>query len=506
MNIGNDLLPDIGVPSAHSLGALLSSGQTQGTDTPNENGTITQTERLYTVRSRGAFINEDQGGDRGTRAYIRLLTSDPTASGNRANNAGLGFGAPQGLSGPGNPLDLAINGGTYGGYASFVLTHVHGALDEKLQITETFGDGEVVYYFGRQPMVFSMAGYLIDSADNDWFVDWLNMYGHVMRGSQLAQNYELLKIVLPNMDLIGTMSRMSFDQDATNDVQINFEFQFIVKQMTPTPVTGLARPLSNSANVLNFDTVDSFLSQQGINSLKSQAGAVLSTIQNPGSSTSDIAASLRGFGGGLAGAIGPGRLSPPSSSDLSNGIDSITNAANSVTASVNDVFYSVSANLAGIRASLFSPIYGVLTSLTKLIRSVVGDVASIFNSLVSPVADIIRDVLNIAGQAAGLVSLINAVSSSGFGLSGIGGTGFGDTDIRYALGSLLNSRGAITTQPWTVTMTLRQLMNLGRIPTHSGFLANPVRASLSLSSVNSPSKAALLNSGPVPSAQTGAIL
>lgn len=506
MNNGLDQLGGAGITDGHSLGSLIQSGDTSGFDTPNDNGTITQTERLLTTRSRGAFINMDAGGDRGTRAYIRLMTSDPAASAQRTGGSSLGFGAPQGLTGTGNPLDQAINGGNFGGYANFLLTRVRGSLDEKMQITETFGDGEVVYYFGRQPLIFSMAGFLIDSVDNDWFVDWLNMYGHVMRGSQLAQNYELLKIVLPNMDLIGTMSHMSFEQDSQNDVQINFEFQFIVKQMVPTPVTGIARPLSNSASVLNFDTVDKFLGQQGINSIKSQAGAVLSTIQNPNSSVGDIAASLRGFGGGLSGAIGAGRLSPPSSSGLSDAIDSITGAANGVTANINDAFHSVSANLAGIRASLFSPIYGVLTSLTKLIRNVLGDVASIFNSLVSPVADIVRDVMNIAGQAAGIVGLINAVSNSPLGLLGIGGTGFGDSDIRFALGSLLNTRGCITTQPWTVAMTLRQLLNLGRIPTNRGFLSNPVRASLSLGSANSPSKSALLNSGPAPSAQTGAIL
>lgn len=463
----------------------------------SQNNTIPQTERLFTTRSRSAFINPDLGGDRGTRAYIRLLTSDTTSSARRPDMPGT-------LTGSGNPLDQAVYGSSmsdYGGYANFLLTHVRCSLDEKMQITETFGDGEVVYYFGRQPVIFTMSGILVDSQDNNWFVEWLDMYGHVMRGSQLAKNYELLKIVLPNMDIIGTIPHMAWEQDSQNDVLINFEFQFLAKQIIPRPVTGIGRPLSNSANLINFDTADKFLSQQGINSIKAQAGAVLSAVQNPSSSVSDIAAVLTGFGGGLSGNIGPGRVSPPASTSVSEAIDDVTGSINTVTDTITDIFYGVSTNLAGIRASLFSPIYGVLTSLTKLVRNVQGDVAAIFSAVVGPVADIVRDVVNVTNQAVGLVNIINSAINSKLGLAGLS-----DSALRFSLGSLLNTRGVLATQPWTMTMTLRQLLHQGRLPANAGFMRNSQQASLSLSSGNAPTKVALLNSGPAPSPEIGAIL
>lgn len=479
-----------------SLGSLVATGQTQAANAPNSNGSITQIERLFTARSRGAFKNPDGGGDRGTRAFIKLLTNDLAGSTLRTS-PDEGFGVPQNLTGSGNPLDLAIQGT----YANFLLTGIHCSLDEKLQVTQTFGDGEVVYYFGRQPIMFTMTGSLIDSVDNDWFVQWLTMYGHVMRGSQLAKNYELLKIVLPNMQITGTIPHMSWQQASDNDVQINFEFQFLAKQIIPTPVTAPTMPLSNAPNLLSFDQTNQFLSQGGINGIKAQAGAVLSVVQNPNSNTGQIAAALSGFGGGLSGIIGPGRLSPPGQTGLSNGIDSITNSINSVTHTVTDMFYSVSANLAGIRASLFSPIYGVLTSLTKLVRNVLGDVAAIFNSIISPIADIIRDVTNISSQAMGLVNLVNSAINTNLGLGNLS-----DFDVRFSLGSLLNTRGVIATQPFTLSMTLRQLVNLGQIPIGTGFMQNPPRPALSYSFGNHVTKIALLNSGPAPTPQAAAFL
>src|ERR1700758_5744852 len=109
----------------------------------NSNGTITQSERLFTVRPRGATKENVGGGNRGTRAFIRLMTTDSSGSLNRKTGVNEGLGGTS-LSASGGPLDAAINGNNaYGGYANFFVTDVRCALDEKLQITEVFGDGEV---------------------------------------------------------------------------------------------------------------------------------------------------------------------------------------------------------------------------------------------------------------------------------------------------------------------------------------------------------------------------
>lgn len=482
-------------PFSVNANALLSGAGSNGSQA-NTNLSITQTERLLTTRPRYLTLST-VGGDRGTRGYIRLLSNNPTQSASRP-------GLPSNLQGTSSVLSQALNGGTYNGYAGFLITDLRCPLDEKTQIHETFGDGEVVYYFGRQPMFFSISGVLIDSPDNDWFVDWMSMYGHVMRGSQLAQNYELLQLVLPNMTLVGTIPHMSFSQNSNNDAEIPFEFQFQVKQMIPTPVVTLGSPLSSAANLINFATANSFLSQQGINSISSQAGAALSTIQNPASTVGQIGASLTSLGSGLSGSLGGYNSSVNNNSAF--GVPSsispgLTSTLNTVQANLNDVFYSVSANLAGIRASLFSPIFGVLSSLTKLVSAVGGDIASVFNAISSDVASVVRDVTNVASQALGVLNIINAtVNSVGYAIGSI------DSDISTALNVLSNTVGCITTIPQTAMQALLYGINNGQISAQLGFMANPPIASLSFSSGNLPSKIALLNSGPVPSPQAGATL
>lgn len=500
-----------------------SSGSGMG---QNSDGTITQIERLYTTRSRGSALNTNSEGDRGTRAYIRLLSNKGSATADRVSTEGFGNGQlSEILTGKGNPLDDALNGNSqFGGYSDFLITAVRCSLDEKLQITQTFGDGEVAYYFGRQPLFFTISGLVTDSVDNDWFTKWITMYGQVLRGSQLAKNYELIDLVLPNMELIGSISHMAYDQDSSNDVLIRFEFQFLAKQVIPTPIVGYGRPLTNDAYNISFTKAAATIDQTGINSLKSQTSAVLSAIQNPGSTLSSLASALSGFGMGMSGSyggrgIGPGMLSPPGRTGLSDAIDGITANINGVASTVRDVFFGISTNLAGIRAAIFSPIYGVLTSLTKLIQSVLGDIASVFNSIVSPVMDVIRDINNIYSQAMGLVNLVTSISHDPMGILSrltVGrlgnlnhllnfGQGFGNA--AFSGNSLLNSAGVISTQPWTASMTLRELVNSGRISGSSGYMANTAGGStLSSSSAGLSSKSALLNSGPAPTAEAGAVL
>jgi hypothetical protein len=89
------------------------------------------------------------------------------------------------------------------GYTDFLLTSVSVSFDEKVQVVQTFGDSDVVYYFGKSPVIYSLSGMLIDDIDNGWFTKFIEAYSNIMRGTELARNYELLEITLPNMIIVG---------------------------------------------------------------------------------------------------------------------------------------------------------------------------------------------------------------------------------------------------------------------------------------------------------------
>jgi hypothetical protein len=472
----------------------------------NGNGTITQIERLFTIRPRGSNTEDVGGGNRGSRAYIRILSTDPTTSLNRKTGVNEGLGGTS-LSASGGPLDAALNGNNaYGGYANFFVTDVRCALDEKLQITETFGDGEVAYFFGRQPMFMNVSGYIFDSDDNSWFVEFLSMYGQALRGTELARNYELVKLVLPNMYVIGSFTHIDWGQNSQRDQDIQFSFQFLIKQLVPIAIRMPGVPTSSDSGLINFNAIPTFQTQAQINTVKSSFSALQSAIQNPFSTTSDIASSITGLGSGLSAGVsadastyGVGSNSFGFTTDTTSG-SSLGSALSSAGSTISGIFSSVSANLTGLRASLFSPIYGVLSSLTKLVKTAMGSVTSIFNALTSPVRDIIRAVSDISNQAIGIVNLVNGT------IQGLTGQVTSiDNQVRIALGNLSNAAGVISSAPKTISQSLAELVNAGTLPITTGYLQNRPMASLS-SSGTAPSKLALLNSGAKYSAQSGASL
>jgi hypothetical protein len=371
---------------------------------------VASTERLFTTRPR-SLLSPTVDGDRGYRGYIRLMTSqtvDVTDTSVYATS----------IAGTGGVLDQAVNGGTYGGYASFLITGLQCMMSEKLQITETFGDGEVYYYFGREPVTINVSGILIDSVDNDWFTQWLYMYGQVLRGTQVAKRYQLVKLVMPNMTLIGTISSMSFTQEAGRDTDIPFQFQFMAKHVIPTPIVSSGISLAQSSSLINFTQANSFLSQSGINSLRTSLAGFVSDISGPLATINSVAAGVMGIANAAA-----------------NELDGVSNA-----------FYSVTATLAGLRASLFSPAYGVLSSLTKLIASA-GGVVNAYNSSVAQVNNILRDIDNISADAVGLVSLVNSdIFNGGAALLTSNST------TLTAIGSLTNTQGVISTAPDAISV------------------------------------------------------
>lgn len=96
----------------------------------------------------------------------------------------------------------------------------------------TFGDGYANYFYGRNPRQMSISGILIDDLVNDWFYKFLIAYDKFLRGTSLARNYRLIRLTLPNVVLVGTILDLSYTQDASNDANISFSMNFVIKSMS----------------------------------------------------------------------------------------------------------------------------------------------------------------------------------------------------------------------------------------------------------------------------------
>lgn len=418
-------------------------------------------ERAFLTRPRSTSNDRN---DRGQICYIRLMTSNDQRS-KYSSGSSSRLNAYKGVVKQELSESLKVMAGNSGsiGYDSFLISNISASMDEKLQIVEVFGDNEVAYYFGRAPMVFNISGTLMDSVDTGWFTKWVTTYAAAMRGTELARNFELLKIVLPNMTLIGSMVNFRWDQSSNNDVLVPFSFQFYVKQLIPTPVTPVNAAITNAAESINFSTF------KGMNysSWKDMIG-----VKN----------------GGLAD-LGMGATTSVVSTFLDGLSSSITSTTNDILN--NSMFKSITSGLVSIRTSLFAPIYGVMNSLTRLVKNVFGSLTSIFNALTAPIRNILGDISRIASMATSLINMtISGIVGFGRGLS----TGFGVyQNYLNAVKSIQFAAGVITSAPQNVSSGIRQAFNYGFLPTTSAFLQANSKAGLSSAAKLSARPGAALN-------------
>lgn len=492
-------------------------------------GVINQNERLFSARARygkeGLLTdyenNTDLGGNRGQWAYIKLLTTDTQAkeyrSGSTARN--ISPWAKDKLLGESGIATLMSDptniDATKGGYDRFLLTSVATQMSEKVQITEVFGDNEVVYYFGREPMIFNFSGILIDSPDNSWFTDWMMMYSEFLRGTQLAKNSELLRIVLPNMKITGTISSFSYSQESSRDVDIPFNFQFIAKLIEPLPVTSSGMITSNKLAYVDFSKVAAFTKQSDINSLKGQVNSLTGVLMNPLATLGDKSTALQKLGTGVGGLYGSALEGAKGT--LAGSFGGILGQADQARASFFDgiktsgIFQSVTSGLLGVRMSLFSPIYGIMSSLSKLVVNTFNSTVGLLNSVVNPVRNLLRDITNISNQAVALVGLVNsAIGGVGRAITGqIAGL---STDFNTAILSLGKAAGAIATAPATVAQSIAGMFSSSQITGGAVFLKVTPKlafsrpATLSLGGPVEPASKASLLAGIVPYNPTTPIL
>jgi hypothetical protein len=329
------------------------------------------------------------------------------------------------------------------GFKNFFLTDVAVTYSEKIQVTTTFGDNEVVYYFGKQPVIFNISGLLMDSLYSDWFTKFITLYQTTLRGSQLAKRFELVELILPNMKLIGSIQSMAHQQNSARDTDIYFSFQFLAKEVIPIAIPDLHGIQSN----INGSIIDFSVGKEGVGG----AGYRLST----------------GIGSGLNTA-GDYALGNIFSEVRATGF---TTAGQEFSKSLNE-----------FRTSIFSPIYGIVSSIIKVIKTTEGDISGIIKNFTDPVNLILRDINYIATEA---IAIANLVESSVNDVISIPDRVVQNT--RNTLHSLQNSAGVISRLPESLSEVFKRHFRSGRIKKHAAILSSGKN--------NTKSKAAVLSSG-----------
>jgi hypothetical protein len=421
-----------------SEGIAAAYKSTSGSGGAKDPGLSDADKRLFVVSSRAARALYNNGSktdtytsDRGPITSMKLL-------------AGPGFDDAAILKSTEGRVAEDINALKAGRFVNFFVTDINLGLNEKTQITQTFGDNEVVYYFGRQPLMMNISGLLFDSLENDWFYKFLSLYAGVLRGTQLAKTFSLVELTLPNMIVTGTIAGLNVAQNSQRDTDIPFQMQFIAKHVVPLPAIMPSGTVSNNVgNLVDFKATRAGVQGYTLSSGGLGGGFTDGVVKSIGNVTSGM--------GGYAGAI---------------------------MGQVNNV----SSTLNSFRTNIFTPVFGIISSITKIVHSTTGTITSIISSFTNPVNQVLRDIASIATQAAGLALLVeNSVNTA------IQIPSRTATNARNTIRSLKNAAGTISRVPENISETFKRLYGSGRVKRGA--------AVLSSGKARKKSKAAVLSSG-----------
>jgi hypothetical protein len=307
----------------------------------------------------------------------------------------------------------------------------------------TFGDNEVVYYFGKNPVVMELQGILIDSLTNDWFGSFINMYSTFLRGTQLAKNFEMLELVLPNMKVIGSIISLSHQQNSTRDTDIPFSMQFYAKKIEILPQhinwQGPLDYTNNSVFIGVTNRASGSYSENNIGGFSEPAWLQSSDRTSSYQPTSGI-----------------------------------------------QVGYST------FRNNIYSPVVSTIAGLTKRIQVINKDVNAVVSSLTDPINAVLRDIMSISVQASAVATLLERDAAKlGHALSSPG------VNLRNTLSSLKNTAGVISRLPESVSEAFKRNYFKGRVRS---------AAVLHSSAKSTSTKAAALKSGSTHTVQSSFII
>ena len=382
--------------------------------------TAATSERLYVVEPRSAqgVYNGNSITDRGPTASIKLINSNNTLQAILADNARMKEGninADDFLILTGRSLLTNSNVG----YNRFLLTSCDVAYSEKTQIMTTFGDNEVVYYFGKNPVVMNLQGMLIDSLTNDWFCSFIKLYQTFLRGTQLAKNFEMIELVLPNMSVIGSIISLSSHQDSARDTDIPFSMQFYAKEIKMLPQLTMGPTAINNSVTAIFSNPDR--SSQG-----ASLPAKTATTTNNGFTE-------------------PAWLSNP-------GV-------------ISNITSTINTGYTWFRNNIVSPVVSVIASLTRIIQVISKDISNIVSSFTTPLNAILSDVMSISVQANSVAIIIeNAATNIGHLLSEP------RVNLRNTLASLKHTAGVISRLPEDVSTNFKKNYHVGKIGSNAAIL------------------------------------
>jgi len=120
--------------------------------------------------------------------------------------------------------------GTGTAFIDFFLQRVDENFEEKVQVTEVLSNNYVAYFFGQAPPIFTFAGALMNTYQDDHRIGMAIAYQHLIRGTACAQRGALLRIRYDSVIVSGSVLNMTQTLSAGTEMIVPFGFRLLVKE------------------------------------------------------------------------------------------------------------------------------------------------------------------------------------------------------------------------------------------------------------------------------------
>lgn len=122
-------------------------------------------------------------------------------------------------------------------YNQFFLTRTYESYNEKQQLVDTMSEGNVAFFFGRAPEIWTFSGQLINDKLHAWHAKMREIWHTTLRGSILAKQNAFLSIVVPsNMLQVNCYPiSLNMEHNTSSEHLSMFSMSVIIKNSRTLP-------------------------------------------------------------------------------------------------------------------------------------------------------------------------------------------------------------------------------------------------------------------------------
>lgn len=138
----------------------------------------------------------------------------------------------------GETFSEELGGQTTTFYSNFFIQSVTEERHEKQQIVDTFGDS-YIFFFGESPRMWSVNGFLLNTADFNWRAEFWHNYENYFRGTRLVELGARLYLIYDDVIIEGYMLGANVQENAAPTPSVlPFQFQIFLTGYTDLSALG----------------------------------------------------------------------------------------------------------------------------------------------------------------------------------------------------------------------------------------------------------------------------